>query len=98
LRRAKLIEGRKPNFHVPAIVAAATDHKAEYIRTRTQHDTHYQRLILNYLEKHGSASRKEVDDLLWKIHKIANLLSNLRRAGKIKNHGSNKAAEWRIAE
>ena len=109
LRRAKLIEGRKPNFHVSAIVAAATDHKAEYIRTRAQHDAHYQKLILDYLEKHGSASRKDIDTLLWKIlsealddeqksHKIGNLLSNLRRSGKIKNHGSNKIPEWRLAE
>ncbi|WMJ09845.1 RNA-binding domain-containing protein [Nitrosomonas sp. sh817] len=109
LRRAKLIEGRKPNFHVSAIVAAATDHKAEYIRTRAQHDAHYQKLILDYLEKHGSASRKDIETLLWKIlsealddsqknYKISNLLSNLRRSGKIKNHGSNKIPEWRLAE
>lgn len=109
LRRAKLIEGRKPNFHVSAIVAAATDHKAEYIRTRAQHDAHYQKLILDYLEKHSAASRKDIETLLWKIlsealddsqksYKISNLLSNLRRSGKIKNHGSNKTPEWRLAE
>ena len=109
LRRSNLIEGRKPHFHVSAIIAAATDHKAEYIRTRPQHDAHYQKLILDYLEKHGSASRKEVDDLLWKIlsealnedqksYKIGNLLSNLRRAGKIKNQGSDRVPDWRLDE
>ncbi len=109
LRRAKLIEGRKPHFHVSATVAAATDHKAEYIRTRPQHDAHYQKLILDYLEKNGSASRKDIDDLLWKIlsealdqgqksHKIANLLSNLRRSGHIRNAGIRRKPVWRLAE
>lgn len=109
LRRAKLIEGRKPHFHVSATVAAATDHKAEYIRTRPQHDAHYQKLILDYLEKNGSASRKDIDDLLWKIlsealdqgqksHKIANLLSNLRRAGHIRNAGVRGKPVWQLAE
>ncbi|MCB9979410.1 MAG: putative DNA binding domain-containing protein [Rhodospirillales bacterium] len=109
LRRRKLIEGRKPNFHVSATIAAATDHKAEYIRTRAQHDTHYQKLILDYLEKNGSASRKEIDSLLWKIlsealdddqksHKIGNLLTNMRRSGIIKNEGSRGKPTWKIAE
>lgn len=109
LRRSKLIEGRKPNFHVSALVAAATDQKAEYIRTRPQHDAHYQKLIIDYIEKNGSASRKDIDALLWKIlsdalddgqksHKISNLISNLRRAGKIQNQGSDRIPDWRLAK
>ena len=44
LRRGKLIEGRKPAFHVSAVVAAATDNRAEYIRTRSLDDEHYKAL------------------------------------------------------
>lgn len=33
LRRSRLIEGRKPNYHVSAAVAEATANKADYIRT-----------------------------------------------------------------
>ncbi len=109
LRRAELIEGRKPKFHVSANVAAATDQKAKYIRTRPQHDAHYQKLILDYLKKYKSASRKDINDLLWEIlsetlddeqksHKIANLLTSLRRSEKIINRGSNKIPEWHLAE
>lgn len=109
LRRSKLIEGRKPKFHVSAIVAAATDHKAEYIRTRAQHDAHYQKLVLDYLEKNGFASRKDIDELLWKIlsealddnqksRKIGNLLSNLRRSGKIYNAASRTTPKWMLVE
>ena len=49
--------------------------------------------------------RKDVDDLLWsklpewmdekqKKIKIANLLAELRRDGKIKNKGSDTKPEW----
>lgn len=109
LRRAGLIEGHEPNVHVSATIAAATDQKADYIRTRAQHDAYYQKLILDYLEKNGVASRKEIDTLLMPIlsgaldesqksHKVAYLLSNLRRAGKIKNYGSDRAPQWRRAD
>lgn len=63
----------------------------------------------DYLLKFGKASRSEIDDLLLnklsdaldgtqKINKIGNLLTNLRRAGKIKNTGSRKTPSWVIAE
>ena len=67
------------------------------------------RIARDYLEKNGSASRKEIDSLLWKIlsealdddqksHKIGNLLTNMRRSGIIKNEGSRGKPTWKIAE
>lgn len=53
LRRAKLIEGRRPHLRVSADVAAITGRKADYIRTRTQDDAHYSRLVVDYLEQYG---------------------------------------------
>ena len=38
LRKAGLIEGRKPNYYVSALVADATASKVDYIRTRAQDD------------------------------------------------------------
>ncbi len=109
LRKAGLIEGRKPNLHVSATVAEATASKAEYIRTRGFDDGHYKKMILELLEKFGSASRQEIDRLLagklsdaldeeQKQNKISNLLSNLRRAKRIRNAGSRKAPVWVLAE
>ncbi|MFP1634132.1 ATP-binding protein [Zhengella sp. ZM62] len=109
LRRHKLVEGRKPNIHVSAKVAAATDSKAEYIRTRAQDDEHYARLICDYLGKFGKADRAELDKLLMdklsealsgeqKRDKISNLLTKLRRQGRIFNVGSRGKPEWRLAE
>ena len=107
LRRARLIEGRKPNLHVSATVASATDQKADYIRTRSMDDDHYAKLIMDYLKKFGKASRKEIDNLLFnklsdalddsqKYRKISNLLTNMRRSGRIYNAGSRKVPEWRL--
>ena len=109
LRRTNLIEGRKPNFHVSATVAAATASKADYIRTRAQDDNYYAKLIRDYLVKFHSATRQEIDKLLWgklsealddeqKQNKIGNLITNMRRSGKIKNIGSRKKPLWKIAE
>lgn len=109
LRRAGLVEGRKPNLHVSALVAGVTADKATYIRTRAQDDAFYAKLLMDYLGKFGKATREEVDDLLLsklsdgldevqKLNKIGNLLTNLRRAGKIVNVGSRKAPEWRLVK
>ena len=110
LKRAGLIEGRKPNIHVSASVAKATSSKAEYIKTRGQDNAFYYRMITDYLKKFGKASRKDIDTLLWeklsdaldepqKINKISNLLTNLRKSGRIRNKAaSRKTPMWELAE
>lgn len=109
LRRKGLIEGRLPNIYVSAAVAQATSRKAEYIRTRAQDDAFYSKLIMDYLSKFGKASREEIDKLLLaklsdglndeqKRKKVANLLSNLRRSGRIHNTGPRKSPIWRGAD
>lgn len=109
LRRAGLIEGRKPNIYVSALVANATASKAEYIRTRGLDDGHYKQMILDLLSRFGSANRQDIDRLLLsklsdaldetqKETKIGSLLTSLRRAGRIRNAGSRKAPIWVLAE
>lgn len=109
LKRGGLIEGRKPNLHVSAAVAKFTANKADYIRTRAQDDEFYAKLLMDYLEKFGQASRAEINKLLLpklsealsmeqKSDKIGNLLTKLRRQGRICNAGSRGHPVWRIAE
>jgi ATP-dependent DNA helicase RecG len=109
LRRAKLIEGRKPHFHVALAIAAATEKKAEYIRMRTLDDSHYIQLIKDYLTSFGVASRKDIDELLinklsdalndkQKKAKVGNLLSLLRARGVIQNRGSRIDPQWELVE
>lgn len=109
LRKAGLIEGRKPNFHVSASIAKATASKADYIRTRAQDDEFYAKLLTDYLSNFGEASRAEINKLLLdklsdalendqKINKINNLLTKLRRKGVIFNAGVDSAPRWQLAE
>lgn len=109
LRRAGLVEGRKPNLFVSASVAKVTDKKAAYIHMRAQDDDYYAKLITDYLTKFGHASRADIDALLLgklsvaldeeqKKNKVGNLLTNLRRAGKIRNTGPRKTPRWEIEE
>jgi ATP-dependent DNA helicase RecG len=109
LRKNGLIEGRKPNFHVSAIIAKATASKADYIKMRAQDDDYYAKLITDYLVKFGKASREEIDKLLLgklsdalnedqKTKKVGNLLTKLRRSSVISNQGSRTAPVWILAE
>jgi ATP-dependent DNA helicase RecG len=109
LRRAGLVEGRKPNLHVSAAVARATAAKADYIRTRGQDDAFYERLVIDFLSRFGSASRREIDELLLsklsdglddeqKSNKVSYLLTRLRRAKRIRNAGTRKVPRWVLAE
>ncbi len=109
LKRQGLIEGRRPRYRVSSTVAAASGKKAAYIKTRAFDDQHYADMLVQYLREFGTASRKDVDDLLWdklsdaldeaqKANKIGNLLSGLRRKGVIFNAGSKPAPAWKLSE
>lgn len=109
LKKAGLIEGRKPNYRVSAIVADVTSDKADYIRTRPMDDKFYEKLLLDYLVKFKQADRSEINKLLFsklsdalteeqKTNKISNLITNLRRRKKIRNTGTNKTPCWVLAE
>jgi ATP-dependent DNA helicase RecG len=90
-------------------VANATSQKAHYIKMRSFDDYHYEEMIVGYLREFGQASRKELDELLraklsealdetQKTHKIGNLLSALRRKGRIRNFGSTASPKWQLTE
>ena len=109
LKRAKLIEGRKPNFHVSAVIASASATKAAYIKTRALDDGYYCKLITDYLVKFGHASRSEIDELLFdklsdaleekqKETKIGNLLSVMRKEGVIENVAAKRTPRWVLVE
>jgi ATP-dependent DNA helicase RecG len=109
LRALKLIEGRSPNFFVSAKVAAWAGQKASYIRNKGLDDGFYRKLVTDYLEKYGQATRKDLDDLLLiklpdvldatqKAHKIRNLLQAMRRDAQIHRTGPKATAIWRLGD
>ena len=79
--------------------------RAQYIRNRAFDDQHYKQLIVEYLEKFGTAKRVDIDRLLLdkladvldekqKHHKIKNLLQLLKKQGVIENFGR----VWRLSK
>ena len=98
LRQLNLIEGRNPNLFVSAKIASLIGDKTTYIKNRAFDDDHYKQMILNYLEKFGSATRPDFEKLILdklsdiltigqKKDKVKNLLQDLRRSKKIRLDG-----------
>ena len=98
LRQKKYIEGRKPNIYLSASIVKNSKHiglKSSYIKNKGFDDDYFKKLIIEYITKFGKGSRVEITELLsdklpdtlsesQRFDKITNLLSSLRKAGKIK--------------
>lgn len=109
LRRAGLIEGRKPNFYVSAHIAAATNTQAAYTRNRGMAKAQLKQFVLNHVQQFGSATRGKLEELLLpllpqglddaaKSNKVKNLLTEMRAVDKtLICHGRGPAALWRLA-
>lgn len=108
LRKQKLVEGRKPNVHVSSNIASATGTEADYIRSRGQQDTHYKKMIVDYLKEFQPASREQIDKLLFdllssrlsevqKKSKISRLLTALKKDRMIENTGTRNAPSWQLS-
>lgn len=107
LRNKKLIEGRKPNVHVSADVAKATDTMVDYLRKRGIDKDYCQKMVVELLQMQGDASRAEIESLLLaklsdaldeeqKKNFIQNLLQAMRRDGILVVEGTTRWARWRL--
>lgn len=106
LKGKRLIEGRKPNYHISFDVAEKMNMQAEYIKTRGLKDDHFKKLILEYLDKCKQASKEDIDKLLLDIlpgvlnenqrkNKIRNLVYAMSKKDKtIINMGTNRYPKW----
>ncbi|MGB5156315.1 ATP-binding protein [Desulfobacterium sp. N47] len=106
LKGKRLIEGRKPNYHISFDVAEKTNMQADYIKNRGLKDDHFKTLILKYLDKYKKASKEDIDKLLLDIlpgildenqkkNKIRNMIYAMSKKDKtIKNQGSNRYPKW----
>ena len=105
LKGKKLIEGRKPNYFISLKVAQYTGQKAAYSKNKAFDKVYYLDLIEKAIDQHGFLERADINDLLWKKLpewmddkqkkiKINNLISELRKKGKIKNQGNDTKSKW----
>lgn len=110
LKKERLIEGRKPNYHIAGMIAGITGQKADYIKNRGFKDSHYKQMVLNFLQQYREAGKQDIDQLLKDIlpgildekqraNKIRNLLYAMSRKDKsIINKGTNRKPVWQIKE
>jgi ATP-dependent DNA helicase RecG len=99
LRELKLIAGWMPDIQI------ITEDRPENIPY-----SEYKKLILNYIEEKGSATREDIETLIMptlpfdmprnkKQRKISNITAKLAGDGKIKNQSaSTKSSVWVLAE
>ena len=107
LKKIGLIEGRKPNIHISAKIANETGDKSSYIKLRGFKDGHYKKMVLEYIEKYGSASKQDIDKLILDIlpkvldkeqkeNKVRNLIYSMSKRDKtIENKGTNRTPIWK---
>lgn len=105
LRENKLIEGRKPNFHVSSQVASKTGQKTEYMKLKGIDDDYCKKIIVDYLQEFREGKKTDFEKILLdklsdvldeqkKKNKVKNCLQNLRKAGVIETVGR----KWRMAK
>jgi ATP-dependent DNA helicase RecG len=109
LRTKKLIEGRKPNYYIAKAIAQTTGQKAEYTRNAPFEKQYFFDLVQKLLKDHNSASRQDIDKLLWdklpdwmtdtqRRYKIGNLINEMRKANIIRNTGLRGKPHWMLCE
>ena len=106
LKKQGLIDGRFPNVFVSSSIASITNDKSGYIKYKAFDKQYYKDLVLNFLKKYKSASRKEINRLLenklseslsdkQRLSKVKNLLFEMAHKDKsIENVGSNRSPKW----
>ena len=83
LRKANLIEGRKPNWTVSASIAAATNSQNQYLLNKGLGDNAYKRQMLQRLEEFGPAAGKQLRELIW--DSLPQILTDEAKEIKVKN-------------
>lgn len=106
LKKLGLVTGRYPNIYVRSHIAAITDDRAVFIKNRAFDNDYYKSLIINFLKKYNSASRKDIDALLMdklsnilrekQKSRIHNLLFEMVKEGTVKNMGAKRTPQWML--
>jgi ATP-dependent DNA helicase RecG len=84
LKVRKLIEGRRPNYHISSEVALAIGEQDKYIKQRGIDNDYCRKIILDYLEKFGEGHRKDFEKVL--LSKLPELLNKEQKKTKVKNN------------
>ena len=109
LKSKKLIEGRKNNYTISSALAKATHQEINYMNQTGIDDDYCKKMILDYIQKFGSARKGKLEELLLpkisenlseqqKKDKIKNILQSLKRENKIMLNPSSTSREWILSD
>lgn len=108
-RKKGYVEGRKPNIYLSAKIVSKTRQvglKTTYVKNKSFDDEYFMDMIMNYIKKFKQASRNDIETLIinklsdilsdkQKKSKVGNLLTKLRKLGKIQV-GTN--GKWEMSQ
>ncbi|MBV6513135.1 MAG: hypothetical protein FMNOHCHN_02661 [Ignavibacteriaceae bacterium] len=83
LKQKGLVEGRKPNLHISARVAASAGHSVDYMKTRGIDDAFIRKTIIDYLKEFGEAKKEVFEKILF--NKLSEALTDNQKRTKIKH-------------
>jgi ATP-dependent DNA helicase RecG len=83
LKKKKLIEGRKPNFHISSQVAGKTGLKADYMKMRGIDGDYCKKIIVDYLCEFSEGERADFERIL--LDKLPDVLDEQQKKDKVKN-------------
>ena len=84
LKKEKLIEGRRPNYYISAVVAKVTGQQAAYFKKKGIDDEYCRKMIVDYLKQFGAAERSQLEEVL--LDKLPGILTEKQRKDKVKNN------------
>jgi len=97
LKKARYIEGRRPNIYLSHDIIESTSDEnlqAEYLANRSFDDSHFKEMILECLKKWGKTKRDKIDNLI--IPKLSTALSEEKKKNKVTNYLSALRIEGKI--
>jgi len=87
LKKKNFIEGRKPNIYLSLKVIEPTKDEsliAEYITNKSFDDSHFKKMIIEYIKKTGKVKRKSIDNLI--TPKLSATLTDEQKKKKVANY------------
>ena len=102
LRKQGWIEGRGSHLRITAKIA---NEGIGTLIPQEKTQERYRRIFIDFLRKFPGSSRQEINEFMipnldaglsdkQKVDKISNLMTGLRRKGKIENRGTDKNSHW----
>jgi len=87
LQQKKYVEGGKRNPYISLVVVKSSkdsELRTTYIKNKSFDDDYFRKLIVDYISKFGSASKKDIKQLL--IDKLSDYLTSTQKINKIDNY------------